>query len=132
MRYCIAGVVPSILCIALMGGYSQAGRSAETMSRGKILFLRCASCHEVTPNTTARTGPSLKGIVGRRVASLQGFSYSPSLKSLSFVWDAAHLDVWLTNPSAVAPGTAMAFAGIQDAAERKAIIDYLETQGNVQ
>ncbi len=113
-----------------MGAYPQAGRPAETMSRGGILFLRCASCHDVTTNATARTGPGLKGIVGRRVASLTGFNYSPSLKSLDFVWDAAHLDAWLTDPNAVAPGTAMAFAGIQEAADRKAIIDYLDTQGN--
>ena len=51
-----------------------------------------------------------------------------SLKSQNFVWDAAHLDAWLTDPNAVVPGTAMAFAGIPEADDRQALIRYLETQ----
>jgi cytochrome c len=100
--------------------------------RGKILFLRCASCHDVTANAAAKIGPNLRGVVGRRVASLEAYKYSPALKSQDFVWDPAHLDAWLTNPNAVAPGTAMAFAGLPEAADRQAIIRYLETLDEAQ
>jgi cytochrome c len=99
-------------------------------TRGKILFLRCASCHDVTSAPSAKIGPNLHGVVGRRVASLEGYKYSAALKAAEFVWDAGHLDGWLTNPNALAPGTAMAFAGIPDAGDRQAIISYLETQGD--
>jgi cytochrome c len=107
-----------------------AAAAAGNTTRGRILFLRCASCHDVTTAPTAKIGPNLHGVIGRRVATVEGYKYSPALQSADFVWDAAHLDAWLTNPNAVAPGTAMAFAGIADAAERQAIISYLETQGD--
>jgi len=104
--------------------------AAQNPLRGKILFLRCASCHDVTATPSAKIGPNLHGILGRQVASLEGYKYSPALKSQNFVWDTARLDAWMANPNAVAPGTAMAFAGIPEAADRQAIIGYLETQGD--
>jgi cytochrome c len=95
--------------------------------RGKILFLRCASCHDLSTGPSAKIGPNLRGVLGRKAASLEGYRYSAALRALDFNWDAGHLDAWLTNPNAVAPGTAMAFAGIPDAAERQAIIAYLDS-----
>jgi cytochrome c len=102
--------------------------AAESSGRGKILFLRCASCHDISTTPSPKIGPNLRGVFGRPVASLEGYKYSQALKSQNFVWDSAHLDAWLTNPNAVAPGTVMAFAGISEAADRQAIITYLETQ----
>jgi cytochrome c len=93
--------------------------------RGKLLFLRCASCHDVTPGPSPKIGPSLAGVVGRPAGSLAGYAYSPAMKAQSFVWNDVTLDAWLTKPSAVVPGTAMAFGGVASAADRKAIIDYL-------
>ncbi len=128
MKCLVLAVALSLTCILLWAGPPAAAADANPM-RGKILFLRCASCHDVNDVSSAKTGPNLHGIIGRRVASLDGYKYSPALKSADFVWDAAHLDAWLANPNAVVPGTAMAFAGIPDAADRQAIISYLETQG---
>ncbi len=120
----------SVSCILLFAARPPAAAAEGNSMRGKILFLRCASCHDVTTAPSAKIGPNLHGVVGRRVASLEGYKYSPVLLAADFVWDAAHLDAWLTNPNAVAPGTAMAFAGIPEAADRQAIIRYLETQGD--
>jgi cytochrome c len=120
----------SISCLLLIAARPPAAAAQGNPMRGKILFLRCASCHDVSTAPSAKIGPNLHGVIGRRVASLDGYKYSPALKSADFVWDAAHLDTWLTNPNAVAPGTAMAFAGIADAADRHAIISYLQTQGD--
>jgi len=93
--------------------------------RGRLLFLRCASCHDVTPGPSPKIGPSLAGVIGRRAGSLPGYAYSPAMKAQTFSWDDATLDAWLTKPSAVVPGTAMAFGGVDNAADRRAIIDYL-------
>jgi cytochrome c len=120
----------SVSCILLVAARPPAAVADGNPLRGKILFLRCASCHDVTTAPSAKIGPNLNRVIGRRAGSLKGYAYSPALKSADFVWDAAHLDAWLTNPNAVAPGTAMAFAGIPDAADREAIISYLETQGD--
>lgn len=101
---------------------------AEPAARGNILFLRCSSCHDVSAAKSAKIGPNLLGVVGRKVASQEGYPYSVALKSQDFVWDAATLDRWLTNPNALAPGTVMAFAGIPEEADRQAIIAYLQRQ----
>ena len=73
-------------------------------------------------------GPNLHGVVGRAVASHAGFSYSSALKANGGAWDAPHLDRFLESPMKYAPGTRMAFAGIIDPADRKAVILYLEAQ----
>jgi cytochrome c len=129
----LAGFSLAASCLVLVEARAPTAAAAaekpvQGFMRGKILFLRCASCHDVTTTRSAKIGPNLDGVVGRQVASLGGFKYSPALKAQNFVWDAAHLDAWLSNPNTVAPGTAMAFAGIPEAADRQAIIGYLETQ----
>jgi cytochrome c len=104
------------------------GWDADEAARGRILFLRCASCHDLSGGPSSKIGPSLHGIIGRKVASLEGFQYSPALQAQNFIWDRAMLERWLTNPSAVVPGTMMAFAGLSEARDRAALIAYLEQQ----
>ena len=50
------------------------------------------------------------------------------MKAKGGVWDVAALDAYLENPRKNVVGTKMSFAGISDAAERKALIDYLSAQ----
>jgi len=113
--------------LACGAAWGQPADDAKTQQRGKRLFLQCAACHEVAPGALTKIGPNLKDVVGRPVGSVAGYSYSAALKGQSFVWDEAHLDKWLQRPTAVAPGTAMAFAGVPDEAERRALIAYLRT-----
>jgi len=93
--------------------------------RGKLLFLRCASCHNIGAGGSEKIGPNLAGVVGRKSGSLPGYPYSAAMKKANLVWDAPTLDRWLTRPSDLVPGTAMAFAGVPVAADRQAIIAYL-------
>jgi cytochrome c len=114
---------------ALLAAVPASAQSADAAlkARGQRLFLRCASCHDVTGSGIVKNGPPLKGVVGRKVASSPGYSYSPSLSALDFTWNAAHLDAWLQQPTAVAAGTTMAFEGMPSAADRKAVIAYLQS-----
>ena len=100
--------------------------AAPDALRGKRLFLRCASCHQISDRAAPKTGPNLRGIVGRQVGSAPGYAYSPALRALHFTWDEAMLDRWLTNPTSVTRGTTMAFAGLSRARDRKALIAYLK------
>jgi cytochrome c len=100
--------------------------SAQTAARGRILFLRCSSCHDISSGPSPKIGPNLSGVVGRRAGSLPGYNYSPAMKAQTFVWDSAHLDLWLQGPSALVPGTAMAFAGLPSETDRQAVIAYLQ------
>jgi len=100
--------------------------SAALIHHGKVLFLRCASCHEIQPSGVKRIGPSLQGVVGRKAGSLADYPYSPAMKAADLVWDKVTLDRWLERPGDVVPGTAMAFGGLPNAADRQAVIAYLE------
>ena len=85
----------------------------------------CSSCHTVDPPSI--TAPALKGVVGRKVASLSDFQYSSALKAKGGTWTDAALNAFIADPKTFAPGTTMT-AGAPDATQRQAIIDYLKTQ----
>ena len=95
---------------------------------GEAIFKRCAACHMIKAGAPNGLGPNLHGISGRAIASVADFTYSTALKGKGGVWDDASLDGFIASPAKWSPGTKMAFAGIGDAAERKALIDYLKTQ----
>ena len=88
-------------------------------------FSRCRACHSIEPGRQA-AGPSLFGIFGSKAASQDGYFYSPALQNSGVVWDRASLDEWLKGPIRMVPGTRMVM-GESDPAQRRAIIDYLET-----
>ncbi len=118
----------AVLAISAGAGAAESGAdsSAALIHHGKVLFLRCASCHEIQPSGVKRIGPSLQGVVGRKAGSLPDYPYSPAMKAADLVWDKATLDRWLERPGDVVPGTAMAFGGLPNAADRQAVIAYLE------
>ncbi len=94
---------------------------------GEEVFKRCVVCHAVDQGGKNGLGPNLHGVSGRSVATVTGFTYSAALKAKGGNWDEASLDAFLTSPAKYAPGTKMAFAGLNKPEERKAVIDYLAT-----
>jgi cytochrome c len=101
---------------------------APTAAMGEQVFKRCVACHTIDAGGRNGIGPNLHGVVGRAVASHPGFSYSGAMKAHGGVWDDAALDTYLKQPMKAVPGTRMAFAGIPDDADRKALILYLDAQ----
>jgi cytochrome c len=113
----------SIFALAFMLLLAATPALAET---GQALFNdKCADCH-TTGAASTDSAPSLKGVVGRPVASLKDFAYSDALKAKGGTWTEAALDAFLAAPQTYAPGTSM-FGGAPDPGDRKAIIDYLKT-----
>jgi cytochrome c len=109
------------MCLAWPGGPAWA---ADDVAAGKALYeSKCGGCHSVDAN---RIGPLHRGVVGRKIASISDFAYSPAIRKLSGTWTPEKLDKWLTDPQKVAPGTAMYFQD-DEAAERRAIIAYLKS-----
>jgi cytochrome c len=103
------------------------GTSAASAADGADIFNNnCAVCHSTDPGTN-KLGPSLAGIVGRKSAALQDYSYSPAMTKLNATWDKATLDKYLADPQGMVSGTKMIFPGVKDEADRKALIDYLAT-----
>lgn len=89
--------------------------------RGKALYQGCSGCHSIDENDI---GPKHRGVLGRKAGTAPGYAYSAALKTSGIVWNRDSLDRWLTNPSAMVPGTKMFFllANPQDRAD---VIAYL-------
>ena len=89
--------------------------------------LGCVACHSFNEGGKAGVGPNLYGVLGGPHGHMEGYAYSAALKSKEGPWTYDELNEWLTKPSAYAPGTKMAFAGIADAKKRADVIDYLRS-----
>ena len=108
----IAGATPASVDTPLHGD----------VVHGKTLYQGCQACHSIDENDL---GPRHRGVVGRRAGSVEDYAYSKALKKSGLTWNEATLDRWLTNPSALVPGTKMFFK-IDDAQARADIIAYLK------
>ena len=100
--------------------------------KGEASIALCKVCHSFDKGAPSPIGPNLYGVVGRKIASLEAFNYSPALKGKASEgdWTFEHLDLWLTNPQAFASGTIMAFPGIPDLHTRADVIDFLRTKSD--
>jgi cytochrome c len=120
------------LVLAALGlmGLSTAG-SAQDAAEGAKVFKKCMTCH-TAEDATNKIGPSLKGIVGRKAASVEGFKYSPAMLAKAaegVIWDEATLTVYLPDPKAFVPGTKMTFPGLKNPQDVANVIAYLKTRG---
>lgn len=96
---------------------------------GEKDFGKCKACHKL--DGTDGVGPHLNGVVGRAVASVGGFSYSPAMVEHAAEapeWTPEALQEFLTDPKGVVSGTKMSFAGLKDPQDRADIIAYLQSQ----
>lgn len=103
-----------------------AAPTAVTASETPSAFGPCSVCHSAEPGKTL-IGPSLFGVVGRAAGSVEGYAYSPAMKSSGITWTAETLDAFITSPHSVVAGTKMAYPGLHDAEKRADVIRYLET-----
>ena len=105
-----------------------AAAHAQAQDAGEAIFKKnCFVCHATEPGKN-KLGPSLAGIVGRKAGSVPGYAYSDANKNSGVTWDDATLDTYLTDPRKFVPGTKMIFAGLKNADDRKALIEYLKKQ----
>ena len=96
---------------------------------GEKVFRKCKACH-VADSEQNRVGPHLVGLVGRDVASVEGFRYSEALQALGGQWTEDRLNEWLEDSKGMAPGNKMAFAGLKDEEDRAAVVAYIESASN--
>ena len=103
-------------------GFAQAGDAAK----GEKVFRKCKACHVVDEEKN-RVGPHLVGIVGRPVASVDGFKYSSAMVEWGNgkTWTAEELTAFLAAPKKAVKGTKMAFAGLKKEADLADVIAYL-------
>ncbi len=98
----------------------------DTKDRGAIVFRACSACHGVTRNDTNLAGPTLHQIMGRRIASLDGYEFSKALTAMGVVWTPETISkLFEVGPTKYTPGTKMPEQRIPDPDERKALVDWL-------
>jgi cytochrome c len=121
-----------VLLVALSSLWFTAGSAFADGDaiKGEQVFKKCMACHTATDKTN-KVGPYLFGVVGRKVAAVEGFNYSASMfdyAATGAVWDEATLQTYLENPKAIVSKTKMAFSGLKNPDERADVIAYLKSK----
>lgn len=114
-------------CIFFVSGTALAAGDAV---KGEKVFKKCMACHAIAEKTN-KVGPHLVGVVGRAVATVEGYAYSDSMKEYAAtgaVWDEPALQAYLENPKAIVAKSKMVFPGIKKEDERNDLIAYLKTK----
>lgn len=116
----------ALLALAALAPLPAGAATPGDPVRGEALYVRCMACHALAYN---RTGPRHCGLFGRRAGGVADFRYSPAMARVDIVWNGNTLDRFLSNPTAMIPGTTMGYAGIADAQERADLIAWLRQAG---
>lgn len=123
MKLLLAGAVVAIFACAV------SAQPAPEVSAGERAYQKCYSCHALEQGKNDLDGPTLHGIIGRRIAAEPGFDYSPAMRSFARQherWTPVLLDRLVADPEMLVPGTSMTFTGMRNARERSALIAYLQ------
>ena len=102
---------------------------AAAEDAGERLFAPCRACHSLEAAERGLPGPNLAGVIGRSIGGDPAFDYSPVLRKAhadGLRWDAARLESFLADPAEMFPGLWMSIRGIEDSAERQALVRFLQ------
>ena len=108
------------------------GRPADPLSglegsRGAEVFRACAACHTLSPDGGERAGPTLHGVIGRRIGSLAGYAYSPGFAARDIIWSKETIArLFELGPAALTPGTKMPEQRVTSPEDRAALVDFIE------
>jgi cytochrome c len=118
----LASLLAAALMISVLPlGLAQAEGDA---AKGKKVFNKCKTCHSLEAGKN-KIGPSLHGLFGRTAGSVEGFKYSDAMAESGIVWDEETIELFVTKPKDMMPGTKMVFTGLKKEDQRKDLIAYL-------
>lgn len=93
---------------------------------GARVFRACVACHTLKPDAIQKAGPSLWHVMGRRIATLPGYNFSPALKKMDIVWSKETIGkLFEIGPAHYTPGTKMPQQTIGSAKDRQALVDFI-------
>ena len=125
----IMNILKSILAVAA-AILAFGGANAQASEEGaKIFRTKCMVCHDLEKGKH-KVGPSLAGVYGRQAGIADGFTRYVGLKGVSYKWDKALLNEYLTDPDAFIKAKGGARSGmafkLPSEKERHDVIEYLE------
>ena len=107
--------------------FRMADDDAQPQDPGARLYRTCSVCHSLTPEGGGRAGPTLYGLFGRRIGSIQGYRYSDALKHSAIIWNEQTIDqLFSQGPELYVPGTKMPLQRLPKAQDRAALIAFLK------
>ncbi len=142
MRYFLCMMI-TFLTLACSGEH-QPERSGETSGKGTATMSKprqmrhCSSCHTYGKGEGHKIGPNLWGVVGRKVGTAPGYSFTKEFTEGQWLWTRDNIDLLInksrgTTPEAVIQltgnpeaRTRMKFYGAEDK-DARIILDYLES-----
>jgi cytochrome c len=87
----------TMFVIAALAAIAAAPAAAQDAKAGEKAFVQCKACHSIVAGQN-RIGPSMAGVVGRKIGTFDKFAYSAAMKAKGGVWSEANLDTYLTKP----------------------------------
>jgi cytochrome c len=102
--------------------------ASANAEQGAAAISKCKGCHNFEQGAGNKQGPELFGVVGRQIASHEGFAYGDALAAMGAAgdtWTYENLDAFLFAPRDFAPASKMNFGGLKNDLERANIIAYL-------
>jgi cytochrome c len=96
-------------------------------SRGAEVFKACAVCHTLSPDGENRAGPTLYGVIGRRIGTAPGYRYSPGFAAHDIIWSRETIGkLFELGPATYTPGTKMPEQTVGSAQDRDALVDFID------
>ena len=93
---------------------------------GAQVFRACVACHTLKPGEIQKAGPSLWHVMGRKIATLSGYNFSPALKKMDIVWSKQTIaKLFEIGPAHYTPGTKMPQQTIGSEKDRQALVDFI-------
>jgi cytochrome c len=93
---------------------------------GAEVFRACVACHTLRPGQGPRAGPSLHGVMGRRIGTLPGYNYSDEFRELDIVWTKETIaKLFELGPHTYTPGTKMPEQKVIRPEDRKALVEFI-------
>jgi cytochrome c len=126
LHIALATIVLGGLTFLAQGSLASAAPVADgkgDAKRGEAAFeKRCSGCHALDVD---KEGPRLRGVYGRKAATLTTFQFSDALKASNITWDDEKLDRWMGEPEKLVPNSDMGFFRVASAEERLDLVAYL-------
>ena len=104
--------------------------ASTSAAEGAKVFKKCLACHSITEGGANKIGPALWGVLGRPAGSVPGYKYSKAMAAHNKNWSVEEMNGFLTKPKDWIKGTKMSFAGLKKAADRAAVILYMNENTN--
>ena len=118
-------VAPLLLCAVMFAAPAYADGDAAA---GQKIYAQCRACHSLEAGKNG-LGPSLKGVVGRKAASVESFkTYSPAMQKSGVTWTEDNIKKYLADPKGFVPGNRMVYAGLKKPEDVENVIAYIKQE----